>query len=78
MNKNTVIVTSVGLVIGVAEALLYYNLGKNAGGKFAYNIPPTKEFFKTVGVVLVTSLLTAGISGFIESMLEEKKKQPTA
>jgi len=78
MKTNTIIVTGVGLVIGVAEALLYYNLGQSAGKKFAYNIPPTKEFFKTVGVVLVTSLLTAGISGFIESQLEEKKKQPTA
>lgn len=75
MNKNAIIVTSVGLVIGVAEALLYYNLGKSAGGKFAYNIPPTKEFLKTVGVVLVTSVLTAGISGMIESRFEDEKKQ---
>ncbi|HSH64669.1 MAG TPA: hypothetical protein VLB84_02475 [Bacteroidia bacterium] len=75
MNKNAIIVTSVGMVIGVAEALLYYNLGQSAGGKFAYKIPPTKEFFKTVGVVLVTSILTAGISAFIESRFEEDKKQ---
>lgn len=75
MNKNAIIVTTVGLIIGTAEALLYYNLGQSAGGKFSYKIPPTKEFFKTVGVVLVTSVLTAGISAMIESRLSEDKKQ---
>ena len=34
MNKNAIIITTVGLVIGTAEALLYYNLGKSSGGKF--------------------------------------------
>lgn len=75
MSKNAIIVTSVGLVIGIAEALLYYNLGQSAGGKFSYKIPPTKEFLKTAGVVLVTSMLTAGISGFIESRFNEEEKQ---
>jgi hypothetical protein len=72
MKKNTIIVTTVGLIIGTAEALLYYNLGKNAGGKFSYKVPPVKEFFKTLGVVLITSMLTAGISGMIESRLNKK------
>lgn len=75
MNKNAIIVTTVGLIIGTAEALLYYNLGQSAGGKFSYKIPPTKEFFKTVSVVLVTSVLTAGISAMIESRLDDDKKQ---
>lgn len=75
MNKNAIIVTGVGLVIGVAEALLYYNLGQSAGGKFAYKIPPTKEFLKTVGVVLVTSVLTAGISTMIESRFTDDDRQ---
>lgn len=75
MNKNAIIITSVGMVIGIAEALLYYNLGQSAGGKFTYKIPPTKEFLKTAGVVLVTSILTAGISGFIESRFQEDKNQ---
>lgn len=75
MNKNTIIVTTVGLIIGTAEALLYYNLGQSSGGKFAYKIPPGKELFKTIGVVLVTSVLTAGISGFIESRFQENEKQ---
>ncbi len=75
MSKNAIIITSVGMVIGIAEALLYYNLGQSAGGKFSYKIPPTKEFLKTAGVVLVTSMLTAGISGFIESRFNEQEKQ---
>lgn len=75
MNKNAIIITSVGMVIGLAEALLYYNLGQSAGGKFTYKIPPTKEFFKTAGVVLITSILTAGISGLIESRFQEEKRQ---
>lgn len=75
MKKNTIIVTTVGLIIGTAEALLYYNLGKNAGGKFTYRVPPAKEFFKTVGVVLITSVLTAGISGMIESRINKKENE---
>lgn len=63
------------MVIGIAEALLYYNLGQSAGGKFTYKIPPAKEFLKTMGVVLITSALIAGVSGFIESRFQEDKKQ---
>ena len=77
MNKKAIIVSSVGLVIGVAEALLYYNLGQSAGRKFSYRMPPGKEFLKTVGVVLVTSVLTAAISSGLETWLipdENKKK----
>lgn len=75
MSKKAVIVTGVGLVIGLAEALLYYNLGKSSGGKFTYKIPPPGEFFKTMGVVLVTSLMTAGISVLIESRLDDHDKK---
>jgi hypothetical protein len=77
MKKNTIIIATVGLIIGTAEALLYYNLGKNAGGKFSYKVPPTKEFLKTLGVVLVTSLLTAGISGMIESRINKTENEIT-
>ena len=75
MNRNTIIITSVGLVIGLAEALLYYNLGQSAGGKFTYKIPPRNEFLKTFGVVLVTSVFTAGISAMIEAQFHDKEKQ---
>jgi hypothetical protein len=77
MKKNTIIIATVGLVIGTAEALLYYNLGKNAGGKFSYKVPPTKEFLKTIAVVLITSVLTAGISGLIESRINKKENELT-
>lgn len=73
MNKNAIIVTTVGLIIGTAEALLYYNLGQNQGQKFAYRIPPSGELVKTISLVLLTSVLTAGISGFIESRLTHKE-----
>lgn len=76
MKTGTVIVTTVGLVIGVAEALLYYNLGQSVGKKFAYKLPPKREFLKTIGVVMVTSILTAAISSGIEGWMtpEEKTK----
>lgn len=77
MKKNTLIITTVGLIIGTAEALLYYNLGKSAGGSFSYKMPPTKEFLKTVGIVLITSILTAGISSMIESQINKKENQIT-
>ena len=75
MNRNAIIITSVGMVIGVAEALIYYNLGQNAGGKFTYRIPPRNELLKTASIVLVTSIMTAGISAFIESSLRKEEKQ---
>ncbi len=76
MNRNAVIITSVGLVIGVAEALLYRSLGESAGGKFVFKIPPPKEFATTIAVVFFTSILTAAITNGIESMLPEDKKVP--
>jgi hypothetical protein len=76
MKKKTIIITAVGLVLGTAEALLYYNLGKSTGGTLKYQIPPGKELLKTVGLVLITSLLTASLSGFIESRLTKKENQP--
>ena len=75
MKRNAIIITSVGMVIGVAEALIYYNLGQNSGGKFSYRIPPAKELLKTSTIVLITSILTAGISGYIESHFSNEEKQ---
>jgi hypothetical protein len=75
MKKNTIIIATVGLVLGTAEALLYYNLGKTTGGKFKYSIPPGKELLKTVSAVLITSILTASISSYIETRLKKKENQ---
>lgn len=72
---STAIITGVGFVIGLAEALLYYNLGQAAGSKFTYKIPPGKELFKTALTVLVTSVLTGYIANWIEGKLTEDKKQ---
>jgi hypothetical protein len=74
MNK-TIIITGVGFVIGVAEALLYYNLGQSAGGKFQYKLPPAKELFKTAGFVMASSLITGLISAGLETLLEEQREE---
>ncbi len=66
------IITGAGFVIGLAEALIYYNMGKQKDGKFSYKIPPTKELVQTAGIVIVTSLATAMLTNGIEKMLKNK------
>jgi hypothetical protein len=76
MNKQFVIMTTVGLVIGVSEALIYYNMGKSKEqGRFSYSMPPAPEMMKTVGIVIVTSLLTAMITTGVEKMVGVKEMQ---
>ena len=73
IDKTVVIITGVGLAIGFAEALIYYNLGTNAHNKkFKFGVPKGKELAKNMGVVLATSALTALISYQIEKSLETK------
>lgn len=72
MNKKALIITGVGLAVGVAEALIYYNLGKNSKDeKFKFQVPKGKELIKTTGIILLTSVITAGISNAIENSLDE-------
>ena len=66
------IITGLSFVVGLAEALIYYNLGEASGGTFSYKIPPRKELLKTAGVVLVTSLVTAGLFQGVEVLLKPK------
>ncbi|QKX07587.1 hypothetical protein HN014_10625 [Aquimarina sp. TRL1] len=67
MDKTVIIITSVGLAIGFAEALIYYNLGTNANKKkFKFGVPKGKQLVKNMGVVLATSALTAILSYKIE------------
>jgi hypothetical protein len=75
--RSTAIITVVGLVIGVAEALLYHNLGKHAhtGGPFRYTIPEKKEFAKIVIGVMISSVITAGISSAVESAFTSKSER---
>lgn len=75
MDKTVMIVTSAGVAIGLAEALLYYNLGKNANSKsFQFGIPKGKELLQTLTVVAVTSVLTALISKGIENVVTRDKQ----
>ncbi len=78
VDKTVIIITGVGLAIGLAEALVYYNLGTNANReKFKFGIPKGKELAKNMGVVLATSALTALISYQIEKSLEAKTATPS-
>ncbi len=71
MNKKVMIITGAGLAIGLAEALIYYNLGKNSKSeKFKFQVPKGNELVKTAGIVLLTSVATAALSNIIESSLE--------
>jgi hypothetical protein len=75
MNKKVLIITGAGLAIGIAEALIYYNLGKNAESeKFKLQVPKGAELLKTTGIIIATSLATAALSNIIESSLTEKPK----
>lgn len=71
--QKFMIIAGAGIVIGMAEALLYYNLGKNAeSDKFKFGIPKGAELAKSLAVVLVTSTLTALLSNQIENALGNK------
>lgn len=73
VDKTIVIITGVGLAIGFAEALIYYNLGTNADReKFKFGVPKGKELAKNMTIVLATSVLTAVLTNRIEKSLEAK------
>ena len=73
MNKKVLIITGAGLAIGFAEALIYYNLGKNDPDKdFKLQIPKGVELLKTTGIIIVTSLATAALSNVIENAIVDK------
>jgi hypothetical protein len=65
-----VILTGVGFAVGVFEALIYYNMGQSEGGNFKFKVPPTKEFVKTAGMVLLTSLVTTALFKGIEMAMD--------
>tara|TARA_R110002050_G_scaffold297085_1_gene458040 strand:- start:2377 stop:2622 length:246 start_codon:yes stop_codon:yes gene_type:complete len=73
MNKKVLIITGAGLAIGFAEALIYYNLGKNDPDKdFKFQIPRGAELLKTTGIIIVTSLATAALSNVLENAIVDK------
>ncbi len=69
---RVVILTGVGFVVGVGEALLYYNLGQAQGAAFRFKVPPTRELIKTAGLVMVTSVLTTALFRGIEILMTEE------
>ena len=71
--QQFIMMTAVGLLIGVSEALIYYNMGKGTGKEdYKWSVPPGKEFLKTVGIVMVTSAITAGITTLLEHAMTPK------
>ena len=75
MNKKVLIITGAGLAIGFAEALIYYNLGKNDPTKeFKLQIPNGAELLKTTGIIIVTSLATAALSNVLENAIADKQE----
>lgn len=75
MNKKVLIITGAGLAIGFAEALIYYNLGKNEKQeKFKFQIPRGAELLKTTGIIIATSLATAALSNIIENSMQDKEQ----
>ncbi|EDP96518.1 hypothetical protein U8527_10410 [Kordia algicida OT-1] len=75
MNKKVLIITGAGLLIGFAEAIIYYNLGKNEKNEeFKFQLPQGMELLKTSGIIIATSLATAALSNIIESWVG--KDQP--
>lgn len=73
MNKKVLIITGAGLAIGIAEALIYYNLGKNSkNDEFKFQVPKGAELLKTTGIIIATSLATAALSNILEGALEDK------
>ena len=73
MNKRVIIITSAGLIIGIAEALLFYNLGKQKEGKgFSYSFPPGKEFGKIIAFALGTAILTTALSYGLEKLVTKE------
>lgn len=70
MNARAIVLTGVGFLVGVGEALVYYNMGKSAGSGFQFRIPPGRELAKTAGMVLLTSVVTTLLFRGVEIMME--------
>ncbi len=73
MKKGIIIITGASFLIGLAEALIYYNMGKKQEtGKFTYGLPPASELAKTAGVVIITSVATGLLSQALERSFASK------
>lgn len=73
MNKKVLIITGAGLAIGFAEAIIYYNLGKNEKKeKFQFHFPKGAELLKTTGIIIATSIATAALSNVLENAIVDQ------
>lgn len=73
MNKKVLIITGAGLLIGFAEAIIYYNIGRNENkDKFKFQFPQGVELLKTSGIIIGTSLATAALSNILENWVNKK------
>jgi len=69
--QKFIIITSAVLAIEIAEAFIFYNLGRNANQEgFKVQFPKGTELLRILGMVAVTSLLTAYASNTIEKIVE--------
>lgn len=68
-----IVLTGVGFAVGVFEALIYYNMGQAEGGNFKFKVPPTRDFVKTAGMVLLTSLITTALFKGIEMAMDDRQ-----
>jgi len=58
MNKQRKIIL-ITAVVFLTEAIIHYNIGVNKGKEtFKFELPPTKEFVRVAGVVLVFSIIS--------------------
>jgi len=73
--KKALVLTGLGVLVGIGEALVYYNLGQSAGGSFKFKLLPRKEFYKTMGVVAITSILTTILFKVVENSLDKKSNE---
>ncbi|WP_046756622.1 hypothetical protein [Kordia jejudonensis] len=77
MDNTTLIITGAGLIVGFAEAMIYYNIGANKGKEnFQIQTPKGTELLETVGIVIVTSLATAALSNMLEKKFSNKIVTP--
>lgn len=81
--KKILLLVSIGFAIDIAAAIIIYNSGKRSeakamGLKHKWKFPGGKELLSTAGLVLVTSVITGGISAYAEkAIFGNDKKQLT-
>ena len=76
MSKKSIIITIASFVIGLIEALMYYNLGKKQSVGLMDSLPPWKDLVMTMFIVIITSVATALLTCIVERVIESKNRPP--